>query len=127
MGTLGAVGVGLAAIVPFAIFVGKQLTARVVWQEAVVPPFTPIQLHVQGPVPVTTVGVPVTQRSIEGAIARDCPLELPQTPSTFLFALQFAVVPPFAPRQLHVQGPVPATVVAVPAVQRFVEGVVGKD
>ena len=40
----------------------------------------------------------------------------------WMFAEQFAVVPPFAPVQLHVHGPLPFTTVAVPALQRFVEG-----
>ena len=41
-----------------------------------------------------------------------------------LFALQLAVVPPLAPVHDHVHGPVPVTEVAVPAVQRFVVGIV---
>ncbi len=43
-----------------------------------------------------------------------------------MFALQAAVVPPFRPVQLHVQGPRPVTVVALPALQRFVVGVAVK-
>ena len=39
-----------------------------------------------------------------------------------MFAEQFAAVPPFNPVQLHVHGPLPLTVVGVPALQRFVEG-----
>ena len=39
-----------------------------------------------------------------------------------MFAEQFAVVPPFAPEQLQVHGPVPVTELAVPCVQRLVAG-----
>ncbi len=39
-----------------------------------------------------------------------------------MFAEQLAVVPPLDPVQLHVQGPVPRTVVEVPALQRLVVG-----
>ena len=37
-------------------------------------------------------------------------------------AEQLAVVPPFAPVQLHAHGPVPVTLVAVPTLQRFAVG-----
>ncbi len=43
-----------------------------------------------------------------------------------MFAEQLAVVPPLDPVQLHVHGPVPLTVVAVPALQRLVVGAVVK-
>jgi hypothetical protein len=49
-------------------------------QLALVPPFAPTHDHVQGPVPVTVVGVPVVQRFVVGAVLKDCPLEEPQTP-----------------------------------------------
>ncbi len=39
-----------------------------------------------------------------------------------LFALQLAVVPPFAPVHDHVHGPVPVTEVGVPTQQRLVVG-----
>ena len=46
--------------------------------------------------------------------------------SVWIYAEQLAVVPPFAPLQLHVHGPVPLTAVAVPELQRFVLGAVVK-
>ncbi len=39
-----------------------------------------------------------------------------------MFALQPAEDPPYRPVQSHVQGPVPPTAVAFPALQRFVAG-----
>ena len=44
--------------------------------------------------------------------------------SVWIYAEQLAVVPPFAPLQLHVHGPVPLTAVAVPELQIFVLGAV---
>ena len=39
-----------------------------------------------------------------------------------LYAMHDAVLPPFKPLQLHVHGPLPATVEAPPEEQRFVVG-----
>ena len=44
------------------------------------------------------------------------------SPPLMIFAEQLAVEPPFDPEQLHVHGPLPLTVVAVPALQRLVAG-----
>ena len=55
---------------------------RVAAQPAVVPPLTPVQLHDQGPVPVTEVADPAPQRPAEGAVVNIPPLDDPQTPST---------------------------------------------
>ena len=43
-----------------------------------------------------------------------------------MFAEQLAVEPPFDPAQLQVQGPLPVTVLALPAVHRLVVGAVVK-
>ncbi len=48
----------------------------------VVPPFDPVQLHVQGPVPLTAVAVPALQRLVVGAEVNVPPLDVPHTPST---------------------------------------------
>ena len=100
---------------PFTILFALQL--------AVVPVFSPVQLQVQGPAPVTDVGVPVVHRFVTGAALRFAPSELPQAPFTSLFALQLAGVPPPLPAQFQVQGPAPLTAV-LPAsdVHRFVSG-----
>jgi hypothetical protein len=56
-----------------------------------------------------------------GSLLKLTALEVPQVPFTAAgvrLAEQLAVVPPFEPTQLHVQGPVPLSVEAVPVVQR---------
>jgi hypothetical protein len=93
--------------------------------EEVVPPLLPSQLQLQGPEPVTEVAVPVVQRLVLGALLTATPLAEPQTPLTgvgVLLAEQEEVVPPLLPSQLQLQGPVPVTEVALPAVQRLVVG-----
>src|SRR5258708_7950119 len=52
---------------------------------------------------------------VEGAVVSE---------ETVALAEQLAVVPPFVPVQNQVHGPVPVTVVAVPAEQRFMAGAV---
>src|SRR5690606_12150757 len=92
-------------------------------------PLRPLQDHVHGPVPATAVGVPALQRLTVGATATATPFAVPQRPGTgvgVLFAEQAALVPPLRPVQVHVQGSMPATAVAVPALQRLPpEGAVG--
>ena len=44
------------------------------------------------------------------------------TLQVWMFAEQLAVVPPFAPVQLQVHGPVPVTALALPAVHRLALG-----
>jgi hypothetical protein len=48
-------------------------------QVAVVPPLSPAQVHVHGPLPETALGVPALHRFV-GVVASDWPLSLPQTP-----------------------------------------------
>jgi hypothetical protein len=95
-------------------------------QDAVVPPFAPVHDQVHGPVPATVVAVPAVQRPVVGVEVTAVPLVVPQEPlvnTRDLGAVQLAVVPPLIPVHDHVHGPVPATVVAVPVVQRPVVGV----
>ncbi len=42
----------------------------------------PVQLHVQGPVPLTVVGVPALQRLVVGAEVKVPPLDEPHAPFT---------------------------------------------
>ncbi len=70
-------------------------------QFAVVPPFSPVQLHVHGPRPLTTVAFPTLQRFVVGATVKVPPFELPQTP-LMAFSVKVAVT---------VQSPVMAPVV----------------
>lgn len=49
-------------------------------------------------------------------------MAVPHTPSTDLFALHDALVPPLTPLQVHVNGPEPDTAVGEPTEQRLVEG-----
>ena len=94
-------------------------------QLAVVPPFAPAQLHVHGPLPLTDDAVPELHRLAAGAAVNAWPSDEPQAPfiAAAFAAEQLAVVPSFAPAQLHVHGPLPLTAEAVPVLQRFVEGI----
>ena len=91
-------------------------------QLAFAPPLLPLQDHVHGPVPDTPVALPDEHRFVLGATDVLPPLDEPHTPSTRNGAEQLAVVPPYAPVQLQLHGPVPVTDVAVPAEHRFVLG-----
>jgi hypothetical protein len=51
-------------------------------QLAAVPPFSPVQFHVHGPLPLTSVWFPALQRLEVGAKVSVRPLDVPQTPST---------------------------------------------
>lgn len=51
-------------------------------QLAVDPPFDPVQLHDQGPLPLTEVGVPALHRFVVGAVVKVPPFADPQTPFT---------------------------------------------
>ena len=87
-------------IVPFGPAAGVTVQ---VWtaaeQLAVVPPFDPAQLQVQGPEPVTALAVPVVQRSVVGALVRVVLFAGPQVP--FIIGVNVAVTV-----QLAVMGPV---------------------
>ncbi len=74
-----------AALVFEVVCAALILSARALTealQLAVVPPFVPAQLHVQGPVPETVDGVPVEQRFVVGADDTVVPFEDPQAPFT---------------------------------------------
>ena len=73
-----------------------------VWQEAVVPPPEPVQVHVHGPLPETGVAVPTEQKPPDGAVAEVKPLVAvsagPQAPFTAPEAIvTVAVVQPETP------------------------------
>ena len=87
--------------------------------DALVPPFAPLQFHVHGPAPLTAVAVPDEQRFELGADVVPTPFADPHTAFTRSGAEQDAFVPPFAPLQFHVHGPVPLTAVALPDEQRL--------
>lgn len=96
-------------------------------QGALDPPLRPLQFQFHGPGPVTEEALPVEQRLVVGFVGTGVPFAEPQEPATTLVnALHEAFVPPLTPLQLHVQGPVgsPATALALPVVQRLVDGVV---
>jgi NADH/NAD ratio-sensing transcriptional regulator Rex len=100
-----------------------QLIDLLALQLAVVHPFTPVQLQLQGPVQVTEVELQAVHRLVVGIEARFEALELPQDPLVVLFALQLAVVHPFTPVQLQLQGPVQVTEVELHNEQRLVVGI----
>jgi hypothetical protein len=98
-------------------------------QEAAVPPFKPEQVHVHGPEPATEEAVPALHKLAVGALDNEVPLADPHAPLTAAGASkaeQEAVVPPFDPPQVHVQGPDPATEEAAPAAQRLPDGALVK-
>jgi hypothetical protein len=104
-------------------------TTSVAEHEAVVPPFDPVHVQFQGPVPVTAVALPVEQNPAVGAVEKFNPFDVPHVPFTLTGAaeygaLQDAVVPPPVPVQLQFHGPVPVTAVAVPEEQNPVVGAV---
>jgi hypothetical protein len=104
--------------------------ASVAWQAAIVPPFEPAQVQLNGPVPLTADAVPVLQRAVVGAGFPVSLLAAPHAPLTaagFSDAAQLAVVPPFEPPQVQLNGPVPLIplpdiVEAVPVEQRLPVG-----
>ena len=103
----------------------EPVEARVSEQVAVEPPLLPAQLQLHGPLPATADAVPALQRLAVGAALADAPFALPHAPFTAgggATAEQVAVVPPLLPTQLQIQGPLPVTAVAVPALQRFAVG-----
>ena len=51
------------------VFSAEQLTLA--------PPFKPLQVHVQGPVPKSGVAVPWAHKLVVGAELKDCPLAEP--------------------------------------------------
>jgi len=90
-------------------------------QEALVPPLAPAQVQLQGPLPDTDDGEPTPHSPLVGAVVVATPLALPHWPLTapgLTGAEQEALVPPLAPAQFQVQGPLPETADGVPALQR---------
>ena len=74
---------------------------------------------------MTVLGVPALQRLVVGAEVKFWPLAEPHWPFRGFgteLAEQVAVVPPLSPAQVQVQGPLPVTVLGVPALQRLVSG-----
>ncbi len=91
-----------------------------------VPLCNPTQVQSHGPLPVTAEAVPLVQRFDAGAVVKLFVFAVPQAPFNWRFAEHCAVVPPSDPVQFQVHGPVPLTVEALPALQRFVLGAVRK-
>ena len=71
---------------------------------------------------MTAVELPAEHNPVDGDVGVLTPLAVPHTPSIDLFALQDALVPPFTPLHVHVNGPEPDTAVGDPVEQRLVEG-----
>ena len=107
------------------------------------PPLVPEQAHVHGPLPFTLLAVPFRHRSDFGALVAETPLDEPHCASSETIAgadaaaatgagadvetvatgaAQLTVMPPLAPLQFHVQGPLPETDDAEPAAQRPLRG-----
>ena len=104
----------------------EAVEARVSEHDAVAPPLLPAQLQLHGPLPATVDAVPALQRLFVGAVLTATPFDEPQAPITGegrSTAEQVAEVPPLLPAQLHDHGPLPVTLDAVPALQRFAVGV----
>ena len=63
-------------------------------QLAAEPPLDPVQLHVQGPLPLTAVAVPALQRLVVGAEVNVPPLDEPHAPligvAVAIFTVKFA-------------------------------------
>jgi hypothetical protein len=93
--------------------------------DAFVPPLTPAQLQFQGPLPDTADAVPALQRPLTGAALVTIPFAGPHAPFTDTAgAEQDAFLPPPAPLQVQLHGPVPLTAVAVPALHSPPDGAV---
>jgi hypothetical protein len=63
-------------------FAEPQAPSRLAEQLAVVPPLDPVQVQVQGPVPLIPEAVPALQRFDVGAVEKPCPFAEPQAPLT---------------------------------------------
>ena len=82
------------------------------------PPFTPLQLHVNGPEPETALALPAEHKPLVGADAEYCPFAGPHRPLTVRFAEQATLLPPLIPLQFQSNGPAPTTVVAFPTAHK---------
>jgi hypothetical protein len=114
--------VGSGPVVPVVPLEPVVPEASLSEHETVAPPWLPAQVHDHGPAPVTVDAVPALQRFAVGALLTVPPFALPQAPAVSSRAEQPAVVPPPEPAQVQVQGPLPLTLDAVPALQRFAVG-----
>ena len=97
-------------------------TARLALQEAVTPVFAPVHDQLHGPDPETAVGVPAAQKLVVGAEYKLDPLETPQTPSIFKFALHEALLPPLVAKHVQDHGPEPETDEELPTLHRLPVG-----
>ncbi|MFA5247032.1 MAG: hypothetical protein WC408_04055, partial [Candidatus Micrarchaeia archaeon] len=96
-------------------------------QLAVLPPFKPAQLQVQGPEPETDEAEPAEQMLTPvGNEYKFCPFTPDEhTPLTFNGAVHVGEVdPPFKPEQVQVHGPLPETEEAEPELQKLEVGAV---
>src|SRR5581483_6856902 len=78
--------------------------------------------------PATAVGVPALHSPVFGAVEVGTPSALPQAPGTeppSTGAEHCADAPPAPPKQGHVHGPVPFTLMLMPALHRPIDGGVG--
>ena len=123
--------VGAAGITAFAA--APQVPSTLVWvceaaeQLTLTPPPEPTQLHIHGPDPVTSVLVPLVQRSERGADLWIEPFTGPQIPSESLSASHMTLALDFPlASHVHFHGPVPRTAVALPARQRSSAGKLSK-
>lgn len=124
--------IGAAPVLPVEpVLPAEPVDASLSVHEAVLPPLLPAQLHAHGPLPLTVDAVPAVQRLAVGLALTVVPFALPHAPftgcaATAFVAEQVAAVPPPLPAQLHDQGPLPLTVEAVPALQRFAVGALAR-
>ncbi len=100
-----------------------SLPASGATQPTALPPFTPEQLHVHGPLPLTALEIPPLQRPLRGVVKVGTPFAEPQTPligeGGCNGAVQLTVMPLFSPIQLQFHGPLPLTELGVPVEQRL--------
>ncbi|MDR2190550.1 MAG: hypothetical protein LBP53_05165 [Candidatus Peribacteria bacterium] len=71
------------------------------------PPLLPLHVHVRGQLPLTDDAVPAEHKFAVGLLDILVPFAVPHVPSpgTALLALQFAVLPPFAPAHVQLYTP----------------------
>jgi hypothetical protein len=91
-----------------------------------VPPLEPGHIQFHGPLPATVEAVPTLQRFVVGVLLTAVPFAEPHEPltgPTATGAWHAAVVPPLVPGHIQFHGPAPLTAEAVPALHRFIVGV----
>lgn len=89
----------------------------------------PRQVHVHGPLPETTVAVPVLHKIAPlGAAAKLPPFAVPQAPFTAaaILALQPTLFPEGTSVQVQFHGPLPPTAEALPALHKLTAGALAK-